>query len=54
MNTWTDRKFSNRKFPSEKSWHTHMKPIILPSTILEFAWLVIDGFMEENGNFPDP
>ena len=26
-----------------------MKQIILPSTILEFTWLVIDGFMEENG-----
>ena len=26
-----------------------MKQIILPSTILEFPWLVIDGSMEENG-----
>ena len=26
-----------------------MKQIILPSTILEFTWLVIDGSMEENG-----
>ena len=26
-----------------------MKQIILPSTILEFTRLVIDGFMEENG-----
>ena len=49
--TWTERKFSNRKFPgkSEKSYHTHMKQIILSSTVLEFKWLVIDGFMEENG-----
>ena len=26
-----------------------MKQIILPSTILEFTQLVIDGFMEETG-----
>ena len=26
-----------------------MRQIILPSTILEFTWLVIDGFKEENG-----
>ena len=26
-----------------------MKQIILSSTILKFTWLVIDGFMEENG-----
>ena len=26
-----------------------MKQIILPSTVFEFTWLVIDGFMEENG-----
>ena len=25
-----------------------MKQIILPSAILEFTWLVIDGFMEQN------
>ena len=25
-----------------------MKQIILPSTNLEFTWLVIDGFMEKN------
>ena len=25
-----------------------MKQIILPSTILELTWLVIDDFMEEN------
>ena len=31
-----------------------MKQIILPSTILEFTWLVIDGFMEENGLAPSP
>ena len=29
-----------------------MKKIILPSTILEFTWLVIDSFMEENGLAP--
>ena len=29
-----------------------MKQIILPSTILEFAWLVIDYFLEENGLVP--
>ena len=29
-----------------------MKQIILPSTVLEFTWLVIDGFMEENGLAP--
>ena len=33
MDTWTYKKFSNRKF----------------STKSEFTWLVIDGFMEENG-----
>ena len=51
MDTWTERKVLNRKFPSknEKSWHKHMKQIILPSTVLEFTWLAIDGFMEENG-----
>ena len=26
-----------------------MKQIILPSTVFEFTWLVIDGIMEENG-----
>ena len=29
-----------------------MKQIILPSTVLEFTWLVIDGFMEENSLAP--
>ena len=29
-----------------------MKWIILPSTILAFSWLVIGGFMEENGIAP--
>ena len=29
-----------------------MKHIILPSTNSEFKWLVIDGFMEENGLGP--
>ena len=29
-----------------------MKQIMLPSTILEFTWLVTDGFMEENGLAP--
>ena len=29
-----------------------MKQLILPSTILEFRWLVIDGFIEENGLAP--
>ena len=31
-----------------------MKQIILPSAILEFTLLVIDGFMEENGLAPPP
>ena len=31
-----------------------MTPIILLSTILEFALLVTDGFMEENGLTPSP
>ena len=31
-----------------------MKQIILPSTVLEFTWLVIYGFMEENGLAPFP
>ena len=31
---------------------THMKQTILPSTILKFTWLVIDGFMEENSPAP--
>ena len=37
VDTWTERKVLNRKFPSknEKSWHKHMKQIILPSTVLE-------------------
>ena len=56
MDTSTDRKLSNRKFSSksEKSWgtHTHIKQIILPSTILEFPLLVSDGFMEGNGLAP--
>ena len=26
-----------------------MKQIILQSAVLEFKWLVIDSFMEENG-----
>ena len=30
----------------------HMKQIILPSSVLEFTWLAIDGFMEENGLAP--
>ena len=48
MDTWTDKKFSSGKFStkSEKSKHAHMKQIILPSTILDFTWLVIDGFIE--------
>ena len=29
-----------------------MKQIILPSSILEFTWLAIDGFMEENALAP--
>ena len=29
-----------------------MKQIILPSIILEFTWLVIDGFMKENSLAP--
>ena len=51
MDTWTDGKFSKRKFQSksEKSYHVHMKQIILLLTILEFTWLIIDGFMKENG-----
>ena len=31
-----------------------MKQIILPSSILEFTWLDIDGFMEENDLAPLP
>ena len=31
-----------------------MKQIILLSTVLVFTWLVIDGFMEENGLAPSP
>ena len=31
-----------------------MKQVILPSTILEFTWLVIDGFIEENSLSPSP
>ena len=31
-----------------------MKHIILPSTILEITWLVIDGFIEENSLSPSP
>ena len=57
MDTWIDRKFSNRELLSkgEKSYHTHMKQIISPLTILEFTWLVIEGFIEENGlAFPLP
>ena len=55
IDTWTDWKFSKRKFPSksEKRYHTHMKLIVLPSTVCEFMWLVIDGFREENG-LPPP
>ena len=51
MDTWTDRKFSKRKFQSKgmKSYHAHIKQIILESTVLEFTWLVTDGFMEEYG-----
>ena len=31
-----------------------MKQIILPSSVLEFTWFVIDGSMEKNGlaHFP--
>ena len=29
-----------------------MKQMILPSTVPEFTWLIIDGFMEENGLAP--
>ena len=45
MDTWTDKKLSTK---SEKSKHTRMKQIILPSAILGFTWLVINGPMEEN------
>ena len=31
-----------------------MKQIISPSHVLEFTWLVIDGFMEENDLAPSP
>ena len=50
MDTWRDRKFSKRKFPSnsEKSYHAHIIQIIFPSTVLEFTLLVIDGFMEDS------
>ena len=39
MDTWTDKNFSNGKFLTrrEKTKHTHIKQILLPSTILEFA-----------------
>ena len=51
MDTWTDRKFSKRKFQSKgmKSYHAHIKQIILESAVLDFTWLVTDGFMEEYG-----
>ena len=51
MDTWIDKKFLKRKFPSKsvKIYQAHMKQIILRSTVLEFTWLVIDCFMEENG-----
>ena len=55
MDTWTDKKFSNREFStnSKKSKHTHIKQINLPSNIIEFTSLhdgmVTDGFMEEIG-----
>ena len=39
---------------SEKSQHIHMKQITLPSTTLDFIWLVIDSFIEENGLAPPP
>ena len=56
MDTWTDRKFSKRKFQSKgmKSYHAHIKQIILESTVLEFTWLVTDGFMGEYGLVPPP
>ena len=37
-----------------KSYHAHIKQVILESTVLEFPWLVIDGFMGENGLAPKP
>ena len=45
------QKILNRKIPgkSVKSQHAHMKQIIFPSIVLEFKWLVNDGFMDENG-----
>ena len=54
MDTWTNRKFSNWKFPSksEKSWHTHMKQINFPLTFLKFTWLAIDGFKEKKTFLP--
>ena len=29
-----------------------MKQIILPSAVIEFTWLIIDGLMEENAPSP--
>ena len=45
VDTWTDRKFSNSQVKLRK---VSMQQIILPSTIIEFTWLVIDAFMKEN------
>ena len=45
MDNWTDKKFS---FLWEKLAYT-MKQIVLTSTILEFTWLAIYGFVGKNG-----
>ena len=39
----------NSKVKWEKLAYMLMKLIILPSTILDFTWVVSNGFMEENG-----
>ena len=50
MDAWAGRKILKRKFQGEnvKCWHVQIKQITLPSTILEFPWLVIGDFTEEN------
>ena len=48
------RENSQREVPKKK-WEklaAHIKQIILPSTVVEFTWLAIDDFMEENGLAP--
>ena len=62
IHTFTELLPSNSKYFFEnlnghlnrQNTHTHTKQIILASTIFEFTWLVIDGFMEENRLGPCP